>query len=338
MDLCTDVVLHSYVRLARNIAGWKYFSRLTGPEVGALNLQQGEAMDKLPEFIFRSLDELSFSKRQLMVENNIINPESIVSSGKYIATSQDLKPVVIFNEEDHIRIKCFVKGLDLFSAYTFCSDVEKKLHTVFDFQNHPKYGYLTSSVDDCGTGIHLYVTMFLPGLSLDGKLDDFFRTADASGVQIKGYVDTKDSIPKGSIFLIENQMAPGNSAIDVLTRMNDIYTRIVDMERDSRNHIMETKRDDVEDRVMRSYGIIKYCRKLTIWDALELIADIKLGVCTGILNDVPTDLDSLFIRMQKYHVLSAAMASEWDKDDVDVDKMRSVQLRRELGIKEAEIG
>ena len=71
MDLCTDVVLHSYVRLARNIKDWKYFSRLTGTEVGSLNLQQGEAMDKLPDFTFRALDELSFSKRQLMVEKNI---------------------------------------------------------------------------------------------------------------------------------------------------------------------------------------------------------------------------------------------------------------------------
>ena len=338
MDLCTDVVLHSYVRVARNIKDWKYFSRLTGSEVGALNLQQGEAMDKLQDFTFRALDELSFAKRQLMVEKNIINPESIVSSGKYVATAPGVKPFVIFNEEDHIRIKCFVPGLDIFSAYNSCSDVEKRLRTVFEFQNHPKYGYLTSSVDDCGTGLHLYATMFLPGLALDGKLDQFFKTADASGVQVKGYVDTQDSTPKGCIFLIENQMATGNSAIDVLVHMNEIYTHIVDMERDSRNHIMEVRQDDVEDRVMRSYGVIQYCRKLTIWDALELIADIKLGVVTGILKNMPDNLDSLFVDMQKYHVLAAAMASPFDNDDVDVDKLRAAQLRKALGIKEAEIG
>ncbi len=338
MDVCADVVLQSYVRVARNIKNWKYFSRLTGTEVGALNLQQGEAMDKLPDFTFRSLDELSFAKRQLMVEKNIINPESIVSSGKYVATAPGVKPIVIFNEEDHIRIKCFQTGLDIFSAYNSCSDVEKRLRTVFEFQNHPKYGYLTSSVDDCGTGIHLYTTMFLPGLFLDGKLEQFFKTADATGIQVKGYVDTLDATPKGCIFIIENQIATGNSAIDVLVHMNDIYTHIVDMERDSRTHIMEFRRDDVEDRVMRAYGVIRYCKKLSIWDALELIGDIKLGVVTGILENMPENLDSLFTEMQKYHVLAAAMANPLDKDDVDVDKLRAAQLRSALGIKEAEIG
>lgn len=338
MDLCTDVVLHSYVRLARNIKDWKYFSRLTGTEVGSLNLQQSEAMDKLPDFTFRALDELSFSRRQLMVEKNIINPESIVSSGKYVATSPGVRPFVIFNEEDHIRIKCFVPGLDIFSAYNSCSDVEKRLRTVFEFQNHPKYGYLTSAVDDCGTGLHLYATMFLPGLALDGKLEQFFKTADSSGVQVKGYVDTLDSTPKGCIFLIENQVASGNSAMDVLVRMNDIYTHIVDMERESRNHIMEIRRLDIEDKVMRSYGVIQYCRKLTVWDALELIADIKLGVCAGILKDMPENLDSLFIEMQKYHVLADAMVGPFDKDDIDVDILRAAALRKKLGIKEASIG
>lgn len=338
MDLCADVVLNSYVRLARNIKDWKYFSRLTATEVGALNLQQGEAMDKLPDFTFRALDELSFSKRQLMVEKNLINPESIVSSGKYVATAPGVKPFIIFNEEDHIRIKCFLPGLDIFNAYNSCADVEKRLRTVFEFQSSPKYGYLTSSLDDCGTGLHVYTTMFLPGLALDGKLEQFFKSAESSGVQVKGYVDTMDSTPKGCIFLIENQLASGSSAMDVLAHMVDIYTHIVDMERDSRNHLLEVRRGDIEDRVMRSYGVIQYCRKLTIWDALELIADIKLGVCTGILNNIPDQMDSLFIEMQKYHVLADAMVGPFDKDDIDVDILRAQALRKRLGIKEASIG
>lgn len=133
-------------------------------------------------------------------------------------------------------------------------------------------------------------------------------------------------------------MASGSSAMDVLIRMNDIYTHIVDMEREARNHIMEVKRLDIEDRVMRSYGVIQYCRKLTVWDALELIADIKLGVCAGILKDMPDNLDSLFIEMQKYHVLADAMVGPFDKDEIDVDILRAAALRKKLGIKEASIG
>ena len=338
MELCTDVVLNSYVRVARNIKDWKYFSRLSGAEVGSLNLQQGEAMDKLTDFTFLALDELSFSKRQMMVERNIINPESVVSAGKYVATATGVRPFVIFNEEDHIGIKCFVPGLDIFSAYNSCSDVERRLGTVFEFQSHPRYGYLTAAVDDCGTGLHVYATMFLPGLVLDGKIEQFLKSADSSGVLIKGYVDTADSTPKGSIFLIENQIASGTDAKDVLLHMNDIYTRIVNMERDSRNHIMEVRPLDVKDRVMRAYGVIQYCRKLTIWDALELIADIKLGVCTGILKKMPDNLDSLFIEMQKYHVLANAKVGPFDKDSTDVDILRADALRKKLGIKEASVG
>ena len=333
MDRCTDVVLNSYVRIARNIKDWKYMSRLTGAEVGRLNLEQGEAMEKLPEFSFRCLDEFSFSKRQIMVEENCISPESLVSTGRYIATMEGRDPFVVFNEDDHIRIKCFARGLDIFYAYNQCSELERKLCEVFEYQSHTKYGYLTSSVDDCGTGLHVYATMFLPGLALDGKLDLFFKTAENSGILVKGYVDSTDSIPKGCIFLIENKMSTGNSAIEILTKLNDIYTRIIGLERDSRKHIAETRMIDLEDKIMRSYGVIKYCRKLNIWDALELIADIKLGACMDILDEVPDDLDMLFIKMQKYHVLADTMSSALDKDDEDVDCMRADYLRKKLGIK-----
>lgn len=331
MDRCTDVVLNSYVRIARNIKDWKYLSRLTGAEVGKLNLEQGEAMEKLPEFSFRCLDEFSFSKRQLMVEKNYISPESLVSNGRYIATLEDRDPFVVFNEDDHIRIKCFAKGLDIFYAYNQCSEIERKLCEVFEYQNHPKYGYLTSSVDDSGTGLHIYATMFLPGLALDGKLDLFFKTADNSGILVKGYVDSSDSIPKGCIFLIENRMSIGNSAIEILTKLNDIYTRIISLERESRKHIAQTRMLDLEDKIMRSYGVIKYCKKLSIWDALELIADIKLGVCMDILDDVPDDIDTLFIKMQKYHVLAEA-SSGLEQDEDDVDCLRADCLRKSLGI------
>ena len=53
---------------------------------------------------------------------------------------------------------------------------------------------------------------------------------------------------------------------------------------------------------------------------------------------MPDNIDSLFVDMQKYHVLATAMASPFDNDDVDVDKLRAGQLRKALGIKEAEIG
>lgn len=328
-----DVAVFSNVRLSRNMKGWKFVPRLTAADEGSITLAQTEAMDQLEGFMMKSLDDYSFSARQLMAEKNHILPETVIGSGKYIASPIPGKDCfAVFNEEDHIRIKCFVAGLDLISAYRKCAGIDEQFMKVFEYQKHPEFGYLTSSVNDSGTGLHACVTLFLPGLAMEKRLDKFFAAASAAGLLVKGYVDNAGSAPKGNVFVVENRNGAGNDPMEILLRMDEVLTQVSEMERESRKRLAAESALELEDKVMRAYGILRYCRKLSVWEALELISDIKLGASTGLLRIPDLTINSLFIRIQKYHLLAEKMKEK--RTERNVDCLRAVFIREKLGIGE----
>ncbi len=328
-----DVVIYSSVRLSRNLKGWKFVSRLTSEDIGSITLAETEAMDRLPGFRMRCLDDFSFAARQLMAEKNHILPQTVIGSGKYIVYGESSGDCfTVFNEEDHIRIKCFVPGADLIKAYGRCAETDAALRSVFEYQEHPVYGYLTSSVSDSGTGLHACSTFFLPGMAMEKRLDKFFAAAAQAGMLVKGYVDTSDSTPKGNIFIVENRVAAGKDPMEILPGMTELFKQVAEMERESRKRLLEGSRLDLEDKVMRAYGILRYCRKLTVWEALELISDIKLGAGTGLIDIPDMVINSLFIKIQKYHLLSESRRERNERPDIDC--LRADFIREKLGIGE----
>ncbi|MCQ2604282.1 MAG: hypothetical protein MJ215_04475 [Spirochaetia bacterium] len=329
-----DVVLCSSIRMSRNIAGWKYFQRLTGKEVMALNLFQTKQMGKLPEFSFCGLDDISFHERQLLAEKNYITGSAVAGTGRYLAYELWKRPYVVFNEEDHIKIKCFRAGLDCLHSYEESKAVDRKLASVFDYQRDKKLGYKTASLDYCGTGVHAVATMFLPGLALDGKLSYLFTSATSSGISIRGYMDKPTGLPRGNMFLIENRLAADQDPDEMIHRLTDTFSGIAAKEREARQRVLERKRLDAVDIVMRSYGILRYCRRLNVWEALQILSDMKFGVNLGIIKMDVFEINRLFIKMQKYHLLADTV---WEKKTLDVDRLRAEYIRNKLGLKEKNV-
>lgn len=168
---------------------------------------------------------------------------------------------------------------------------------------------------------------------MDGRLDKFFVAAATAGLDIKGYVRGSEKIPRGDMYLIENRLAMGRSETEILMKINDIFVQIADIERESRNKILSENKFDIEDKVMRSYGILKFCKKLSVLEGIEMLSDIKLGIWAGLIDIPDAVVNRLFVCINKYHVAAEMEAAGQVVKYSDIDYMRADMVRDKLGLK-----
>ncbi len=75
-----------------------------------------------------------------------------------------------------------------------------------------------------------------------------------------------------------------------------VARQILMSERKIRKSLSGEARIRLEDKILRSYGILTNAKIISSSEALSYISDVKLGVDLGIIEDVdPVILNSLFI-------------------------------------------
>src|SRR5699024_11303324 len=99
---------------------------------------------------------------------------------------------------------------------------------------------------------------------------------------------------QGNIFQISNQVTLGQSEEDIVDDLNTVITKLVEQERDARQQLMNRSQIHVEDRIFRSFCILRNARIIESKEAAKRISDVRLGIDIGgitklsssILNDL----------------------------------------------------
>ena len=62
--------------------------------------------------------------------------------------------------------------------------------------------------------------------------------------------------------------------------------RITSYERMARKALVSESREQLEDRVWRSYGMLKVARLISSEEIMHLLSQVRMGVNLGIINDI----------------------------------------------------
>jgi len=284
-----DIVVSSRVRLARNLSNINFETRMT--EEDAKNLMESverhvpTLSDKEGQsFNTFHVNRLSELDRTAMVEWHIISPmlanKSMITG---LVLSRDESVGIMVNEEDHLRIQCVVSGMNITKAMEKADRVDDILGEVLPFAFHEQYGYLTTCPTNTGTGLRASYMLFLPALSMEGKIQPLLEELGKFGIAIRGiYGEGSKSL--GHMYQVSNQKTLGSSESDIIRGLNEIVTQIIKQERKRREYLLSTNETELSDKVYRSYGILKYAKQLSGSDAMMLLSQVKLGVDTGLME------------------------------------------------------
>lgn len=285
---CGDVVIATRVRLERNYRKYPFSAKIADDEAESL-IREIESYCKeskeVPDnLVYTSLKEIDENNKNALVERQIISQSMVKkeqSCGYWINEEESVELLV--NGDDHVRIQTICSGMNISEAYDKANKIDDELSEKLEVAFDEKYGYLTSSPTNVGTGFRVSYTLFLPALSGAGKIGTLAAEVSKYGASLKALYG-EDLNSKTCLFEVSNQRTLGSSEREIMENLNTLLDQIVKQERVRREYILSRDYNGVEDQVYRAYGVLKYTKQIDSKDAVELISQIMFGVYIGMLK------------------------------------------------------
>ncbi len=324
-----DIVISTRVRIARNIKGFCFPSKLTHQEALNINHIVIDALTKDESLGFRylSMEGLTDLKRQALVEQHIISPDlgKNTLGGVIISRTGDVS--VMINEEDHIRIQAIKPGFALKETYIEADKIDDLLQSSADCAYSEKYGFITSCLTNLGTGLRAGVMLHLPALVLNSKLGVISAMASKYALAVRG-IYGEGSLVLGDLFQISNQTSLGQTEEQLVENLHAVCREIIKKERAERDLLMIHKEDEIKDKVMRAYAILTHAHMISAEEALKLLSLLRMGADMHLIDEVPSEiLNRLMINIQP---ATLALKNASVSNDKSLELYRAKYIKQEL--------
>lgn len=329
----SDAIVSTRIRLARNIEGYPFVSKLQNGKAGELHAKLREAIVSAgiaPNLSYLDLAATSAVCRQALLERHLISRE--LAGGRIergVAFDETESIAIMANEEDHLRLQVLRCGLSIDDAWEEMKRIDKALEAKLPYAFLPDYGYLTACPTNVGTGMRVSIMFHLPALAMAEKeLKRVFNAAAKTNLAVRG-LHGEGTKAVGEFYQISNQVTLGRSEKDTLDDLKQFAPQILDFERKVRATLMEDRRRSIEDRVHRALGLLQSARSISSDEAIGHLSAVRLGVSLGLLKnfDLPR-LHRLLILTQPGH-LQAKLGRELSPEERDFE--RAKLLREALG-------
>ncbi len=293
----SDVFVSSRIRLARNLNDYPFEGRLDDASRREIINKVRSAFEGDGEYRFVDFSALPENERIAAAEEHKVSPEFARGTAARAAIeSSDGAVSVMILEEDHVRIQSILPGKSLKEAYDRAASVDGKLDSKLNIAYDDKLGYLTHCPTNLGTGMRASVMMFLPGTVAAGGIRTLANQLSKIGLTVRG-MSGEGSAADGCLFQISNQVTLGVTEEETISKLSDVTGKIAEQERAFRKKLAEKDGERLNDRVMRAYGTLMYATMIDTKELFSLYADVRLGVCLGLIEGIGTEkLDTILIR------------------------------------------
>lgn len=326
----SSIVVSSSVKLMRNLVGFEFPSMLSGDEgIKCLNKLADTVLALDQNFKIYKIKSLPELDVNIMHEKGLISSRLIDTFGHgAVVLSADENLSIMLNESDHLSMQCKSAGLSLISTYERINALDNQILSKLDIAYDDSIGFLTSSIKDIGTGLRASITLFLPALTILGKIKDITANAASYGVELNLVTDD-DMQGQAYTYTASNLDTIGKRENDYIVKVTEVVIKIADMEIRARNELLSFKYiDDVKDKVNRAWGILTNCYKIEISEAHKLLGELKMGVALDLLRFKEVNfLDNLMIDILPYSLTKISSSSVADSE---LDKYRASFIEKIL--------
>ena len=169
--------------------------------------------------------------------------------------------------------------------------------------------------------------LHLPALCGARKMGAVTQAVDKLGLTIRGLYG-EGSQAFGNLYQVSNQVTLGRTEDELVGTIKSVGRQLADMEIDARTKLMEGDRAALEDRLLRSYGILLYARRLTAKEFMQRWSDVRLASSLDLLSLPAGAIDQLLYSAQDGGILTRA-GKELTQQEIDEE--RAAMVRKALG-------
>ncbi len=269
-------IINSRVRVIRNISGFQFVSHLDLKDKKeiediVINLFNNSATF---DFFVLNSDNLLDKEKNFYTKNFFLDKDIFLDSTRFIFFKK-LNIVIFFNNKDHIRIIGVANGLSLASLFKNIFKIENFLSNNLEFSASIRYGYLTPIIKNCGLGLKFSLLLHLPGIVLNKKRDLIFSDLLYRGYKVTPFIDNS------FYFVVSSNINLGVSEEKLLERFEEGVKILLDIEKKELMEFYNKYKENSDDIIFRSYGLLKYIKKISYDEALNNISNILIGLSVG---------------------------------------------------------
>jgi protein arginine kinase len=325
-----ESVVSSRVRLARNIQGIPFAHRAAKADLEralSVGREALESANTLGTATFTLMSDLDDLDRQFLVERHLISQEHAEKSATRAIVVGDREILsVMVNEEDHLRLQSIQSGFEVMDAWRLVDrlddEIDRKLEYAFSYE----WGYLSACPTNTGTGLRASMLVHLPALVITGQINKVLHGISQMGLAVRGFYGEGSEV-MGNLFQISNRTALGTNELDIIQSLEKVVSQVLEYESQAREILLRDARSQIEDKVWRAYGILKYCRKVTSQEVMSLTSAVRLGLCLGMIETISvTGLNAMVFMSQPAHLQkrSQRQMGPAERDVVRADMVRQI--------------
>ena len=330
-ELIDDVILSSRVRLARNFEDIPFPAMMNEIWAQESVSRTLEAVAQMPDgrgYTLLRLGEMEKPARQQLVEHHLISRDLLTHADvAAVFLSREKTISIMANEEDHLRIQAIMPGAKVRQAAVLARSVDDAMESRVRFAFDEQLGYLTACPTNTGSGMRASQMLHLPALCGARKMGAVTQAVDKLGLTIRGLYG-EGSQAFGNLYQVSNQVTLGRTEDELVGTIKSVGRQLADMEIDARTKLMEGDRAALEDRLLRSYGILLYARRLTAKEFMQRWSDVRLASSLDLLSLPAGAIDQLLYSAQDGGILTRA-GKELTQQEIDEE--RAAMVRKALG-------
>ncbi len=328
-----EIVFSSRIRFARNVRYSKFTIAARRDERKQLLKELSEEIAGIKVFkdgYVIKVEDLTPIEKEFLVERHLASVNLCFESdeGGVVIDSEERVSIMI-NEEDHMRIQGFGGGLQLFEVYDFLNMVDDEVGLRVDYAFDEDFGYLTACPTNLGTGMRASALIHLPALVITREIEKLVRKIKNRHILVRGLYGEGSEI-KGNFFQLSSSASLGKREEEIISTVSEVVKEVIEKERNAREVLMRNAQAQIEDKIWRAYGLLKYSRLLTSDEVINLSSAVRLGVGLGIIRDVTLkQLNKLLVYIQPAHM---QLAYNRKMDNYERDRTRALYVKEILSL------
>lgn len=287
--MINSLILTNRVRIARNIFGmpfsWRMEDSLKEATADTLSVACKAAMPGLQSF---SLSDLSDIQRGVFAERHSISSRMAHNNNPWqrLLLQKDESLAVSIHDTDHLRVQCMADDVSLPDLFTAADSFCHTLETDIPFARHSRYGCLTASPEDAGTGTRASVLIRLPALCLSRRVKHLADLLYENAITLKPAFPEKTTLKTG-IYILYNSRTMGIPASQIVEDVASAANQAAHIEAADCERLLRQNRLGIMDSCLRSYGLLRYAMRLSLFEARKAISDIWFASDMGWLDLAP---------------------------------------------------
>ncbi|HOV13160.1 MAG TPA: hypothetical protein PK771_02655 [Spirochaetota bacterium] len=311
-----DYSIYNRVTLYRNIENYPFCKILDNDKRKRLEEEViNFALDSFKETKIIHSKTMDFYEKNLLIEKGIATKSFLDATNSKIINFPKEDLYILLNNNNHLQFVISNEN-SLKSQYKIVSNTEDIFSKKFKFYFSHKYGFLTQNIKNAGLGLKLSILVHIPGLIFNNKDNVLFKDLGKKGYYLRLWKNLKEN---NFYYIITSRLNYGLSEEKLIERFNTGIEKLIEMDKRYFNDYYLNHKENIDDIIHKSFGILKYSKKIGYEDSLYLISNLLFASSVNLNLDIKNDnLKSVINRLNDGYI-----KINYKKNEEDIEKERA---------------